>query len=89
MINIPTIDLLGSDRMTDIYSGYGRGKTQIGQCRGCDAYSGYGWGKTQVGSHKDGCIYSGYGWSKTIIGSYNGEDGGAAAATLLLPIKKD
>ena len=36
--------------MTDIYSGLGWSKTQVGSCRDGCIYSGFGWGKTQIGS---------------------------------------
>lgn len=55
---------------TEIYSGYGWGKTHIGSCEDGNIYSGYGWSKTQIGCYKDGNVYSGYGWGKTQVGSY-------------------
>ena len=52
-----------------------------------DIYFGYGWEKSHIGSCCDGVIYSGYGWGRTQIGTYDGTEGGAAAAALLLMLR--
>lgn len=68
-----------------VFSGYGFGKAQIGSYQNGKVFLGVGWGKTPVGSYENGAIYSGIRWlNKRQIGSYNGTEGGAAAAFLLL-----
>ena len=56
---------------TDIFDGYGWGKTQIGLCEDGIIYSGYGWRKSTIGSYANGDVYSGYGWGRSQVGSYS------------------
>ena len=70
--------------MSNIYAGYGFGRTQIGEYEGGCIYKGWGFGRTQVGEYEGGRIYKGWGFGRTQIGEYDGDVAGAAAMLLLL-----
>ena len=39
---------------TEIYKGYGWGKSQVGICEDGTIYAGYGWNRSTIGSYEHG-----------------------------------